>query len=70
MGDHGPVFVNHEDVPLAVHALLGVVVLDGFCEAHRIVKVNGLLNESLGIDRRVGLARALFVPADPKVMPS
>ena len=34
--------IDDEDVPLAVHALPGVVVFDGFCEAHRIVKVNGL----------------------------
>ncbi|CAI8005766.1 hypothetical protein GBAR_LOCUS4389 [Geodia barretti] len=57
------VWVDDEDVPLAVNTLLGVVVGDGLLQAEGDVEVHGLLHEGLGVGGGVGLAGAAFVPA-------
>ncbi|CAI8005769.1 hypothetical protein GBAR_LOCUS4389, partial [Geodia barretti] len=57
------VLIDDEDVPLAVNALLGVVVGDGLLQAEGDVEVHGLLHEGLGVGGGVGLAGAAFVPA-------
>ncbi|CAI8005765.1 hypothetical protein GBAR_LOCUS4389 [Geodia barretti] len=63
MSDDGLVLIDDEDVPLAVNALLGVVVGDGLLQAEGDVEVHGLLHEGLGVGGGVGLAGAAFVPA-------
>ena len=63
MSDDGLVLIDDEDVPLAVDALLGVVVGDGLLQAEGDVEVHGLLHEGLGVGGGVGLAGAAFVPA-------
>ena len=42
MSDDGLVLIAHEDVPLAVNALLGVVVGDGGIQSFRFVSADGV----------------------------
>ena len=63
MSNDGLVLIAHEDVPLAVNTLLGVVVGDGLLQAEGDVEVHGLLHEGLGVGGGIGLAGAAFVPA-------
>lgn len=63
MADDETVLVDDERVPLAVHALLGVVVADSLVGAEGVVEVDCLLDEGLRVGRGVGLAGALLSPA-------
>ena len=63
MSDDGLVLIDDEDIPLAVDALLGVVVGDGLLQAEGDVEVHGLPHEGLGVGGGIGLTGTAFVPA-------
>ena len=72
MSDYHVILVADKDIPLAVDALLGVVVGEGRLQAQRVVEVQGLPHEGLGVCGSVGLPWPAFIPAcaeDEPVVP-
>ena len=55
VSDDGLVLIDDEDVPLAVNALWGVVVVERSLEAFGVVAVDGALDECLGVGSGIGL---------------